>query len=209
MNFLDELTHQRLPLFLLFASFVITFIVTRVITRLIRAGKGPFRNNVSDGVHVHHMVPGLILTIVGAFLSVGVNGASPGAQISAVLIGVGVDNDSVTVGLIRDGDIVDIDLSARKLNVEVSDEELAAIVAAGLHVWPIATELAPRLLDRGLCLRHRVVRSAAELDGETVFCHVVVPVAVNQPKASSKLPLEHDPPGLMSAPKEPGLSNVW
>ncbi len=89
MNFLDELTHQRLPLFLLFASFVITFIVTRVITRLIRAGKGPFRNNVSDGVHVHHMVPGLILTIVGAFLSVGVNGASPGAEISAVLIGVG------------------------------------------------------------------------------------------------------------------------
>ncbi|WP_439030689.1 hypothetical protein [Gordonia terrae] len=89
MTFLDELTHQRLPLFLLFASFVVTFVVTRVITRLIRAGKGPFRNNVSGGVHVHHMVPGLILTIVGAFLSVGVNGASPGAEISAVLIGIG------------------------------------------------------------------------------------------------------------------------
>jgi hypothetical protein len=89
VTFLDELTHQRLPLFLLFASFVVTFVVTRVITRLIRAGKGPFRNNVSGGVHVHHMVPGLILTIVGAFLSVGVNGASPGAEISAVLIGIG------------------------------------------------------------------------------------------------------------------------
>lgn len=89
MSFLDELTHQRLPLFLLFASFVVTFVVTRAITRLIRAGKGPFRNNVSGGVHVHHMVPGLILTIVGAFLSVGMNGASPGAEISAVMVGVG------------------------------------------------------------------------------------------------------------------------
>ncbi|MCR5978094.1 hypothetical protein GDN83_10185 [Gordonia jinghuaiqii] len=89
MTFFDELTHQRLPLFLLFASFVVTFVVTRVITRLIRAGKGPFRNNVSSGVHVHHMVPGLILMIIGAFLSVGVNGAAPGAAISAVMIGIG------------------------------------------------------------------------------------------------------------------------
>ncbi|MEO9329419.1 hypothetical protein [Gordonia aurantiaca] len=89
MEFFDELTHQRLPLFLLFASFVVTFIVTRMITRLIRAGKGPFRNNVSGGIHVHHMVPGLVLTIVGAFISVGVNGIQPGASISAVMIGIG------------------------------------------------------------------------------------------------------------------------
>ncbi|GAC85165.1 hypothetical protein [Gordonia paraffinivorans] len=89
MELLDDLTHQRLPLFLLFASFVVTFIVTRVITRLIRAGKGPFRNNVSGGIHVHHMVPGLALTIVGAFISVGVNGVEPGAAISAVMIGIG------------------------------------------------------------------------------------------------------------------------
>ncbi|ETA08321.1 MULTISPECIES: hypothetical protein [Gordonia] len=89
MEFLDDLTHQRLPLFLLFASFTVTFVVTRVITRLIRAGKGPFKNNVSDGLHVHHMVPGLALMIVGAFISVGVNGVEPGASISAVLVGVG------------------------------------------------------------------------------------------------------------------------
>lgn len=89
MEFLDDLTHQRLPLFLLFASFTVTFVVTRVITRLIRAGKGPFKNSVSGGLHVHHMVPGLILLLVGAFVSVGVNGVEPGASISAVLVGIG------------------------------------------------------------------------------------------------------------------------
>jgi hypothetical protein len=56
---------------------------------MIRAGRGPFRDNVSGGVHIHHAVPGIISTIVGAFTSVAVDGASPGAEISAVMIGIG------------------------------------------------------------------------------------------------------------------------
>ena len=56
---------------------------------------------------------------------------------------------------------------------------------------------------------HRCMIASCELLLGLNVIFVVVPVAVNQPKASSKLPLEHDPPGLMSAPKEPGLSNVW
>lgn len=79
----------RLPLFLLFLAFVVTFVLTRAITRLIRAGKGPFRNNVRGGVHIHHAVPGIILTISGAFISVAVHGTAPGAEISAVMIGIG------------------------------------------------------------------------------------------------------------------------
>ncbi|MXP21812.1 hypothetical protein GIY30_10670 [Gordonia sp. HNM0687] len=80
---------SHLPLFLLFLAFSVTFLVTRAITRLIRAGRGPFRNNVRGGVHIHHAVPGLILTVVGAFGSVAADGASPGAEISAVAIGIG------------------------------------------------------------------------------------------------------------------------
>ncbi len=80
---------HRLPLILLFVSFLTTFIVTRTITRLIRAGVGPFRNNIQGGVHIHHSVPGLILTIVGACWSVAAAGSSPSASISAVLIGIG------------------------------------------------------------------------------------------------------------------------
>ncbi|MYR07277.1 hypothetical protein GTV32_13590 [Gordonia sp. SID5947] len=84
-----DVTGARLPLFLLFLSFVVTFLLTRLITRLIRAGRGPFKDNVRGGVHIHHAVPGIIATVGGAFVSVAVDGASPGAEISAVLIGIG------------------------------------------------------------------------------------------------------------------------
>lgn len=90
MHFLDSLTDtDQLPMFLLFLSFLVTFIVTRTITRMIRAGKGPFKDNVSGGLHIHHSIPGIILTIVGAFTSVGVDGHSPWAEVSAVMIGIG------------------------------------------------------------------------------------------------------------------------
>ncbi|GAB09991.1 hypothetical protein GOARA_050_00530 [Gordonia araii NBRC 100433] len=90
MSVLDNLTGtERLPLTLLFVAFLATFVITRAITRLIRAGKGPFRNNVRGGVHIHHSIPGIVLTIAGAITSVAANGTAPAAAISAVMIGVG------------------------------------------------------------------------------------------------------------------------
>lgn len=81
----------KLPLLLALAAFVLTFLITRVITRLIRAGKGPFRNiSGSGGVHIHHVVPGIVLTVVGGFGSVASDGHGFGALISAVLFGMGV-----------------------------------------------------------------------------------------------------------------------
>jgi len=80
----------RLPLLLCLTAFVLTFVLTRVITRMIRAGVGPFRNNVSEsGVHIHHAVPGIILLIVGALMSLA-TGGSPWVEIAAVTIGVGM-----------------------------------------------------------------------------------------------------------------------
>jgi hypothetical protein len=80
---------SQLPFLLLFVSFLLTFVATRAITRLIRAGDGPFRDNVAGGVHIHHAVPGIVLTLVGAYTSVGVDGRQPWAEIAGVLIGVG------------------------------------------------------------------------------------------------------------------------
>jgi len=79
----------KLPLLLALAAFVLTFAVTRVVTRLIRAGKGPFRDIVAGGVHVHHVVPGVVLSVVGGFGAVasGRHGASAG--VCAVIFGVG------------------------------------------------------------------------------------------------------------------------
>ncbi|MGW5634885.1 hypothetical protein [Streptomyces sp. NPDC003832] len=79
----------KLPLLLALTSFVITFLVTRLITRLIRAGKGPFGNISSGGVHIHHVVPGVILTILGGFGAVASARHGLGAALFAVVFGVG------------------------------------------------------------------------------------------------------------------------
>jgi hypothetical protein len=80
----------KLPLLLMFAAFVLTFATTRTITRMIRAGRGPFKDNVSSsGTHVHHAVPGIILLVTGAFLSIGAPIGHPWREIAAVLIGIG------------------------------------------------------------------------------------------------------------------------
>ena len=81
----------NVPLLVCFAAFVITFLVTRTITRMIRAGKGPFHDNVSDGgVHIHHAVPGIILLTAGAFIAVGTSGSGSGwVTVAALLVGVG------------------------------------------------------------------------------------------------------------------------
>lgn len=81
----------NVPLLVCFAAFVLTFLTTRTITRMIRAGRGPFRDNVSSsGLHVHHAVPGIILLTAGAFVAVGTSGSgSAWAIIAAALVGVG------------------------------------------------------------------------------------------------------------------------
>ncbi|MEU6912224.1 hypothetical protein [Streptomyces olindensis] len=80
----------KLPLLLALVSFVLTFLITRTITRLIRAGKGPFRNiSGSGGVHVHHVVPGVVLTIVGGFGAVAGGQHGFGSALAAVIFGIG------------------------------------------------------------------------------------------------------------------------
>ena len=80
----------RLPLFLCFLAFVVTFVATRTITRLIRSGRGPFKDNVSDsGLHVHHAVPGVVILVAGAFLAVGSSGEAGWAELVGILVGIG------------------------------------------------------------------------------------------------------------------------
>lgn len=80
----------RLPLFLCFAAFLVTFVTTRVITRMIRADRGPFKNNVSaSGLHVHHAVPGVILLVIGALTAVATDTDTRWATVAALFVGVG------------------------------------------------------------------------------------------------------------------------
>ncbi|UTR81541.1 hypothetical protein [Streptomyces cavourensis] len=79
----------KLPLLLALAAFVLTFAITRTITRMIRAGKGPFRNITPGGLHIHHVVPGVVLTVVGGFGAVAAGRHGVAAGICAVIFGVG------------------------------------------------------------------------------------------------------------------------
>lgn len=80
----------RAPLFACFAAFIVTFLSTRGITRLIRAGKGPFKDNVSGGgLHIHHAVPGLILLVAGAFTAITVADDSAWMVLAGILVGIG------------------------------------------------------------------------------------------------------------------------
>ncbi|MFI6695480.1 hypothetical protein ACIBLA_27775 [Streptomyces sp. NPDC050433] len=79
----------KVPMLLVLVSFVLTFAITRMITRLIRAGKGPFRNIGSGGTHIHHVVPGVILMVIGGFGAVGSGRQGVGAAVWAVIFGMG------------------------------------------------------------------------------------------------------------------------
>jgi hypothetical protein len=74
--------------FLILVAFLVTFLIVRLITHAIRAGRGRFGNVKMGGVHLHHLVPGIILLIVTGYLSTALH-VRTGENIVAVLFGVG------------------------------------------------------------------------------------------------------------------------
>jgi hypothetical protein len=79
----------RQPMLLALLAFLITFLVTRMITRLIRAGRGPFRNVSTRDVHIHHVVPGLIILLLGGVLALGSGERGLWRQVAGILFGLG------------------------------------------------------------------------------------------------------------------------
>lgn len=79
----------RQPMFFALLAFLITFLVTRTITRLIRAGKGPFRNVSAGDTHIHHVIPGLIVLLVGGILALGSGQDGIWRQIAGLMFGIG------------------------------------------------------------------------------------------------------------------------
>ena len=97
MKVLSQIYHfhfkneRRERLFLASLAFLLTFAAVRAITISIRAGIGPFHNVSAGGMHIHHLVWGILLLIVVGYvwlLQIGV-GSSWVASLTAVLFGVG------------------------------------------------------------------------------------------------------------------------
>jgi hypothetical protein len=87
-HFRDE---RRERLFLTMLGFGVTVGIVRAITTMIRAGVGPVHNVTAGGLHIHHLVWGILLLIlVGVIwlLEFGV-GSSWAASLTAIAFGVG------------------------------------------------------------------------------------------------------------------------
>ena len=59
-----ENSGSRTVQFAMLCSFVGTFALTRLVVRMIRSGIGPFGNVKVGSVHVHHLVPGIVIMLV-------------------------------------------------------------------------------------------------------------------------------------------------
>jgi hypothetical protein len=92
-NFWNQLVeHDEQGLFLVFAGFILSFALIRMSTRLMRSDRVPWwpGSVVSDsGVHLHHLVFGIVTMMVAGTLGFAALGHSPYTEICAFLFGVG------------------------------------------------------------------------------------------------------------------------
>ncbi|MFJ6717317.1 MULTISPECIES: hypothetical protein [unclassified Streptomyces] len=141
----------KLPLLLALLSFVLSFLVTRVITRLIRAGKGPFRNVSPGGLHIHHVVPGVVLVIIGGFGAIASGQGGFGALVSAVLFGLGAGLVLDEFALILHLDDVYWSEQGRKsVEIVVLTAALVALVLGGFLPFGVNDLSAGERQSRGL-----------------------------------------------------------
>lgn len=148
----------KLPLLLALAAFVLTFLVTRVITRLIRAGKGPFRNISPGGLHVHHVVPGIVLMVIGGFAAVASGRHGFGAALAAVVFGTGaglvLDEFALVLHL---DDVYWTEQGRKSVEIVVLTAALVALILAGFLPFGV-NELTPEELhDRGVVVVNVVI----------------------------------------------------
>jgi len=90
----DQLVeHNRQSIFCVLAGFLISFAFIRMSTRLMRSPKVPWwpGSIVSEsGVHLHHLVFGIVTMMLAGALGFALQGDSPWFEISALAFGVGV-----------------------------------------------------------------------------------------------------------------------
>ncbi|MFD8869811.1 MULTISPECIES: hypothetical protein [unclassified Streptomyces] len=140
----------KLPLLLALASFILSFAITRTITRLIRAGKGPFRNIAPGGLHIHHVVPGVVLTVLGGFAAIAGAQAGFWEYVAAVVFGVGA-------GLVLDEfalilhlhDVYWTEQGRQSVEVVVITAALVGLVLGGFVPFGVNEVSAAERHDRG------------------------------------------------------------
>ncbi|MHB9862385.1 hypothetical protein [Streptomyces sp. YIM S03343] len=140
----------KLPLLLALTAFVVTFVVTRTVVRLIRAGKGPFGNVEAGGLHIHHVVPGVVLTMAGGFGAVAAGSHGIGAAVSAVLFGIGaglvLDEFALILHL---DDVYWSEAGRQSVEVVVLTAALVGLLLVGFVPFGVNDMSQAELQDRG------------------------------------------------------------
>ncbi|MFC7266171.1 MULTISPECIES: hypothetical protein [Streptomyces] len=140
----------KLPLLLALASFVLTFVITRVIVRMIRAGKGPFGNVKAGGLHIHHVVPGVVLIVIGGFGAVASSRYGFGACLCAVVFGIGaglvLDEFALILHL---DDVYWTEEGRQSVEVVVVTAALVGLVLSGFAPFGVNDLSDQELQDRG------------------------------------------------------------
>ena len=77
----------REPAFLMLVAFILTLAGTRFYTRMART-RGWGSAHVGD-VHVHHLVPGLVLSLIAGGLAIGLEPSEPWVALLAIVFGAG------------------------------------------------------------------------------------------------------------------------
>jgi hypothetical protein len=140
----------KLPLLLALAAFVLTFLATRLVTRLIRAGKGPFGNVKAGGLHIHHVVPGVVLTVFGGFGAVASSRHGFGAAAFAVVFGTGagllLDEFALVLHL---DDVYWSEAGRKSVEVVVVTAALVGLLLSGFAPFGVNDMSESELQDRG------------------------------------------------------------
>ena len=144
------------PAFLLTLAFLLTFGIVRLITYSIRDQKLPFFHNVTtrSGLHIHHMVPGLVLAIASGYLGIVLSVWRP-TSILAILfcIGVALVLDEFALFL-RLADVYWEPEGRESIDAVVLAGGISVLYLLGLDFWPHLVEvLAPKRAFESRCTK--------------------------------------------------------
>lgn len=129
----------RQPVLFALLAFIITLLVTRMIVRLIRSGKGPFGNVSAGDVHVHHVVPGIVLMGIGGLIGLAASERGPLPLLAGILFGAGAALVLDEFPLILHLDDVYWD-ERGKLSVEATTIAVAVFSTAVIVASPALTD---------------------------------------------------------------------
>jgi hypothetical protein len=138
------LAHNRQGVFLVLVGFVLSFAFIRMSTRLMRSPKVPWwpGSVVSDsGVHLHHLVFGIVAMMIAGTLGFAAHGESPWAEVCAFFFGVGagltIDEFALWVYL---DDVYWAEEGRSSIDATVIAAALMGLVVVGVNPFDTGTE---------------------------------------------------------------------